>query len=211
MKNNIKLNELINNYNLNLDNLNINDISNIINEELDKINENINNNKINNENNINKNIISNENNLIMNIKANELNNIPNFFFVGITFPHKAGMDNVGHSCYMNATIECLSNVKSLTNYLLQKYGNFDIDNQPLCAAYSILLYELFHTKEKSISPKLFKEIIGKLNPLFEGNNGADPKDLLLFIIETLHKELNENHKLSNYDEIDLLKHSHNEK
>ena len=37
MKNNNKLNEIINNYNLNIDNLNINDISNIINEELNDI------------------------------------------------------------------------------------------------------------------------------------------------------------------------------
>ena len=39
MKNNNKLNEIINNYNLNIDYLNA--ISNIINEELDNINENI--------------------------------------------------------------------------------------------------------------------------------------------------------------------------
>ena len=47
MKNNIKLNELINNYNLNINNLNTNDISKIINEELNSINENLSNNKNN--------------------------------------------------------------------------------------------------------------------------------------------------------------------
>ena len=41
MENNNKLNDLINNYNLNIENLNISNISNIINEELDDINKNL--------------------------------------------------------------------------------------------------------------------------------------------------------------------------
>jgi len=105
---------------------------------------------------------------------------------------------------MNATIECLSNVKSLSNFLLQKYGQYNIDNQPLCAAYSSLLYELFHTNESSIKPKLFKEIIGKLNPLFEGNHAADAKDLIFFIIETLHKEILGPNKNNSNNEVDFL-------
>ena len=111
------------------------------------------------------------------------------FTKGIIYPHPAGLMNVGQSCYMNATIECLSNIKSLSNNLLSLYGSFDVKEKPLCLSYSSLLYELFHTKEKYIEPKLFKEIIGKLNPLFEGNHAADAKDLIFFIIETLHKEL----------------------
>ena len=61
---NDKLNKLIDNYNLNIDNLYIEEISNIIYKELDNINENIYNNKINDENKIN-----NENN-----KENKINN-----------------------------------------------------------------------------------------------------------------------------------------
>ena len=174
------------------------------------------NNNINSQNNINLNMLScpnlemNNQNISGNLSQSmNLNKKQNFFTMGISFPHNAGLDNVGQSCYMNATIECLSNVKSLTNELLGKYGSYDIDNQPLCAAYSSLLYELFHTKQKSIEPRLFKQIIGKLNPLFEGNNAADAKDLLFFIIETLHKELNKNTKISNYNEIDFLKQEEN--
>ena len=178
----------------------------------------VNNNNINSQNNINLNMLScpnlemNNQNISGNLSQSmNLNKKQNFFTMGISFPHNAGLDNVGQSCYMNATIECLSNVKSLTNELLGKYGSYDIDNQPLCAAYSSLLYELFHTKQKSIEPRLFKQIIGKLNPLFEGNNAADAKDLLFFIIETLHKELNKNTNISNYNEIDFLKQEENSK
>ena len=131
-------------------------------------------------------------------------NSNNPFVKGIVYPHPAGLMNVGQSCYMNATIECLSNVKKLSSKLLEKYGIFDVETQPLCLSFSSLLYELFHTKEKYIAPKLFKEIIGKLNPLFEGNHAADAKDLIFFIIETLHKELLKPNPNKNNNEVDFL-------
>ena len=46
------------------------------------------------------------------------------------------------------------------------------------------------TGEKSTAPNQFKKVIGDLNPLFEGFHAADAKDLVFFIIETLHKENN---------------------
>jgi ubiquitin C-terminal hydrolase len=106
--------------------------------------------------------------------------------------HRTGLQNVGQTCYMNATIQCLSNISELSQNLLNIFNNkqFDIDTQPLTVAFSSLLYELINSKEKYIVPSLFKEIIGKLNPLFEGLHAADSKDLIFFIIEKLHKELN---------------------
>ena len=39
------------------------------------------------------------------------------------------------------------------------------------------------------APYKFKEIVGKLNPLFSGINANDAKDLLQFILERMHNEL----------------------
>ena len=71
---------------------------------------------------------------------------------------------------------------------------------------------MIFTNKNCIEPKLFKEIIGKLNPLFEGNHAADAKDLIFFIIETLHKELlppSNNNNENN--EIDFLQQEQNAK
>ena len=105
------------------------------------------------------------------------------------FPHKIGLVNVGQSCYMNATLQCLSNIKEMSNYFLKNFRTFNIDNQEFTVAYSSLIYDIFNTKEKYISPDIFKSIIGELNPLFKGNQAADAKDLVFFIIERLHQEL----------------------
>ena len=151
---------------------------------------NMNFNFFNNNMNMNMNNLINPNMNIIN-NQNNINQDPNQnpHVKDIIFPHKAGLVNVGHSGYLNATIECLSNIKKLTSGLLMAYGSYDVGTQPLCTSYSSLLYELFHTKGTNINPNLFKEIIGKLNPLFTGNQGGDAKDLIFFMIETLHKEL----------------------
>jgi ubiquitin C-terminal hydrolase len=106
------------------------------------------------------------------------------------YPHKTGLENVGQTCYMNSTIQCLSNIKYLSDYLINHYGKLDVENKPLSVAFSSLVYDLFTTEKKYIAPKLFKKIIGKLNPLFEGMHAADAKDLIFFLLEKLHQELN---------------------
>ena len=90
---------------------------------------------------------------------------------------------------MNSSIQCLANIEELSNYLLKKYNTFNINNQQLACSFTNLLYKLKNSKEKYISPKLFKDVVGQLNPLFAGNQASDAKDLVFFIIERLHQEL----------------------
>jgi len=107
----------------------------------------------------------------------------------IKYPHKTGLLNLNQTCYMNATIQCLSNIEVLTNYLLSNLGKLTANKQPLTTQYTNLISELFYTKEKYVDPSLFKKIIGELNPLFQGSNAGDSKDLLFFIFESINNEL----------------------
>ena len=152
---------------------------------------NIDNNK--NENQIITKAIKNlDNNLYSKINPKEIDSSKNNPFVnGINYPHPTGLMNTGQSFYMNAIIECLSNIRGLSNNLLKKYGSFNITKQPLIASYTNILYSLFHSKNNSINPKLFYEICEKLNPIFEKKNEkeVEAKDYILFMINIMHKEL----------------------
>ena len=118
-------------------------------------------------------------------------NFQNNINSGLHYPHKSGLQNIGQTCYMNATIECLSNIKELTDHLLLNLNeNFIPKENNLTISYRSLLIELFKSGQKSIVPEVFKYVIGELNPLFQGNHAADSKDLVFFIIERLHQELN---------------------
>ena len=215
MNNNINNNDMnnimnnINNYNNN--NINNNNMNNMNNNMINKFKE------MDLKNAFIFNNIMNNNNLMNNIYMNQMNNTNTYgfnqmnlnnninYYLGSQnakvieqknspiYPHKTGLQNIGQTCYMNSTIQCLSNIKYLSDYLIKHYGKyeiFDIKSKPLSIAFSSLVYDLFTTKKKYIAPNLFKKIIGKLNPLFEGNHAADAKDLIFFLLETLHKELN---------------------
>jgi len=104
-----------------------------------------------------------------------------------------GLANIGATCYMNATLQCLSNTDKLTNYFLKefKYDKSD-DTKKITNQYYRLIHHLWdkYTDKKDYAPKHFKEVLSEVNPLFSGVNANDSKDLLNFLLETLHRELN---------------------
>ena len=104
-----------------------------------------------------------------------------------------GLNNIGATCYMNATLQCLSNSKKLTEYFLTKYQYDPNDqNKIMTNEYYKVLKNLWDTnsKEKAYSPISFKEVLSKENPLFAGVAANDSKDLINFLLERFHQELN---------------------
>lgn len=112
-----------------------------------------------------------------------------------------GLQNVGATCYMNSTLQCLIHIKELSELLLSgflfKYPRQDENyakNHRLSLEYINILAQvyfpkLFNPQAICFAPYKFKEIIGELNPLFNGYAANDAKDLLQFILETMHQEL----------------------
>ena len=116
-----------------------------------------------------------------------------------------GLVNIGATGYMNATLQCLSNIEQLTNYFRNNsYVEHIVKFKPdsLTASYKRLIDNLWPSNDnhqifnhnKSYAPYDFKNKISKMNSLFEGIHANDSKDLLYFIITTLHEELNKSKK-----------------
>ena len=51
-------------------------------------------------------------------------------------------------------------------------------------------YNKENSNNKYFIPKLFKEKISEMNPMFQGIQANDAKDLVNFLIPHLHEELN---------------------
>ena len=114
------------------------------------------------------------------------------------FPGIKGLVNVGATCYMNATLQCFSNIDKIRSELIDKYESFKTNKKLLTSALAEVIYNLWVKLEsRKFSPNKFKETISNMNPLFEGVAANDPKDLILFILMTIHTETNEISQINN--------------
>ena len=110
--------------------------------------------------------------------------------------HCLGLENIGATCYMNATIQCLCHVTNVKNYFQnQQLVNNDTYNKncELTKEFNKLLNELWKEplgNRNYYTPTDFKNCISRMNPLFRGIAANDSKDLIIFLYETMHNEIN---------------------
>ena len=115
-------------------------------------------------------------------------------------PPLIGLNNIGATCFMNSTLQCLSQTIELTKYFLEEENENKIINNnialtnknslQLSPIYLELIKKLWdENREKSFSPYNFMNVVEKMNPLFKQGQAGDSKDFIIFILEQLHKEL----------------------
>lgn len=96
---------------------------------------------------------------------------------------------------MNATLQCLAHIKIIAEHMINyKASKFSKDKEKykLSSAFADVVEGIWLPKEneKSFAPSKFKEILGKMNSLFAPTAANDAKDLLIYLIEQMHNELN---------------------
>ena len=157
------------------------------------------NNPNNTNNMLNPNLNTNNNQIYQNDNNNNNNNNntnePTKFILDKSLP-TIGLVNIGATCYINATLQCLAHCIELSEDLLTWYlysQDKDKESRNISYSYSNVLYNLFFPLENEtyFSPNDFREIIASFGPLFEENQANDSKDIFQFIIENIHEELNE--------------------
>ena len=94
---------------------------------------------------------------------------------------------------MNAILQCLIQIKSLTFSFLKetdRIRKYDEDECELSKSYLTLIEELWETNRKSqYDPYNFKNVVNSYDKSFERSNSDKIRDFIDFILEQLHQEL----------------------
>uniref|UniRef100_A0A2K5VFL9 Ubiquitin carboxyl-terminal hydrolase n=1 Tax=Macaca fascicularis TaxID=9541 RepID=A0A2K5VFL9_MACFA len=112
-------------------------------------------------------------------------------------PGLCGLGNLGNTCFMNSALQCLSNTAPLTDYFLKDEYEAEINrDNPLgmkgeiAEAYAELIKQMWSGRDAHVAPRMFKTQVGRFAPQFSGYQQQDSQELLAFLLDGLHEDLN---------------------
>ncbi|XP_077167339.1 ubiquitin carboxyl-terminal hydrolase 32 isoform X2 [Paroedura picta] len=111
-----------------------------------------------------------------------------------------GLSNLGNTCFMNSSIQCVSNTQPLTRYFISGRHLYELNRTNpigmkghMAKCYGDLIQELWSGTQKNIAPLKLRWTIAKYAPRFNGFQQQDSQELLAFLLDGLHEDLNRVH------------------
>eukprot|EP01124_Arcella_intermedia_P025056 TRINITY_DN4398_c0_g1_i1.p1 TRINITY_DN4398_c0_g1~~TRINITY_DN4398_c0_g1_i1.p1 ORF type:complete len:1098 (+),score=233.90 TRINITY_DN4398_c0_g1_i1:166-3459(+) len=108
-----------------------------------------------------------------------------------------GLLNLGNTCFMAAAIQCLSQTVPLVDFFMSGDFRKDINRDnplgqkgELAEQFEETLKELWSSSTGIHEPRLLKKAIEKCDARFAGYQQHDSQELLVFLLDGIHEDLN---------------------
>lgn len=112
-------------------------------------------------------------------------------------PGAVGLVNLGNTCYFNSALQCLLHTKPLTQFFLGNKWKNDLNVRnpigmrgELASEFAGLMNKMWSGREDIISPSYLKEVIGRFASQFRGYAQQDAHELIMFLMDGIHEDLN---------------------
>ncbi|KAM7537582.1 hypothetical protein Aperf_G00000074937 [Anoplocephala perfoliata] len=101
---------------------------------------------------------------------------------------RRGLVNMGNTCYMNSTLQCLLHTPVLWNYFMQMDPS---QKDPLVNCFSNFVQLMSDCQQyaAAFSPIKLKACFEFLHPMFAGGKQQDSQEFLILLLDSLHEAL----------------------